>query len=553
MNRTAGNLPIFPDRPSEQSRPGFRWEIVTGAGLKFWAQRDNHHRMLTDALLEEAFTEWNDSNGRSRHMTLKVFPLKNGDIEDVLPLLQALPEWNAAETCKFRKEKSRRKGVTRYVLVPDGDYADRLKDSHAQTAYAALCNGWGDDGSGTRYFEVYAHRPDKAVFVDLSRKGSLLDPESIVLTDDSLFTVKGELVLGHEACSFVACGDTTAYWVEDLTGKLQQEYDQAAQGVRNYFPVYAELVVKNMGPTEEGFAAQYAGVYEVTEIKTVKAVELVPGKNHETRKIATGPLHSLVTSAAAMDVVYIPVPGATGAELTAPDNILPYIETYADTAGTFQLRMKDFPQLSSNMPVSIELKTPPMTSFRNEGRGALIIKSGIESDDNVRITVNGNILCGPISCQDLQIVSNREKTFDTDQPIVCRNLNINVQDNGSLKLSGDVRCARLEARMNGNGSLQVDRIQATDVTATSAVSGRLKLAGTCENATYVAAGSGDIQAGDLQASRVAATVTSSGSIFCQALEKMTVGTTGTGTVRYKGRPVIVRSSSVRNESIQPLK
>lgn len=43
-----GSLPEFPEKPSREAYEGFEWETVTGAGLKFWAQKNGNIRMLAD-------------------------------------------------------------------------------------------------------------------------------------------------------------------------------------------------------------------------------------------------------------------------------------------------------------------------------------------------------------------------------------------------------------------------------------------------------------------------------------------------------------------------
>lgn len=79
-------------------------------------------------------------------------------------------------------------------------------------------------------------------------------------------TVKGELVIGHEVCSFIAEGDSVDYWVSDETGELTQKYDEVTKGVKNGTPVYVELEVVDMGKADDGFAANYASVYQVKKI-----------------------------------------------------------------------------------------------------------------------------------------------------------------------------------------------------------------------------------------------------------------------------------------------
>lgn len=91
-------------------------------------------------------------------------------------------------------------------------------------------------------------------------------PASILTPAKSVLSVEGDLVIGHEVRSFTAKGDSLSYWIVDKTGKLAQEYDQITDGTKNAVPIYVELEVMDMGRSEEGFAADYAGVYHVVKI-----------------------------------------------------------------------------------------------------------------------------------------------------------------------------------------------------------------------------------------------------------------------------------------------
>lgn len=84
-------------------------------------------------------------------------------------------------------------------------------------------------------------------------------------------SVKGELIIAHEVRSFVADGDTVCYWVIDKTGELYKQYDELTKGQKNGVPVHAELEVRDMGKSQEGFAAEYDGVYEVVKIDKLSA------------------------------------------------------------------------------------------------------------------------------------------------------------------------------------------------------------------------------------------------------------------------------------------
>ena len=396
-----GKYPVFPEQPTQKARQGFKWEIVSGAGLQFWAQRDSQTCVVTDGLLEGAVVKHTDRSRSDGRPVIKIFHIEDGDIDDVLDQLEESPGWNSEETCKFKEVDCDRKGVTRYVLVPTGDYADRFEAAmEAKEAIPSTCNGWGVGNSGRRYFEIHDSHPDKASFMEIGQEQPLFDPESIVLTDIPLQTVRGELVIGHEVRTFTSCGDTMVYWVKDLTEKLLPTYDNATQGTRNGYPAYAELQIRNMGKSYEGFAAGYAGVYEVTEVREVKTVALTAGKNSDSRKISVDSLNTLVTSAS-LDIIYTPTPGEKDIELNAPENVLPFLEVYVNKNGTLFVNMKHFADISSDTPFSIELKAPPMDTFHNKGTGTLILKDGAYSDGDVRVTADGPVICGPITCRDL--------------------------------------------------------------------------------------------------------------------------------------------------------
>lgn len=78
--------------------------------------------------------------------------------------------------------------------------------------------------------------------------------------------IRGRVVFSHEVRAFTPEGDTTEYWLQDRGGALEEAYDRLTGGVKNGTPVRAELRVRYLGPSDEGFAAEYAGVYRVMEI-----------------------------------------------------------------------------------------------------------------------------------------------------------------------------------------------------------------------------------------------------------------------------------------------
>lgn len=52
----------------------------------------------------------------------------------------------------------------------------------------------------------------------------------------------------------------------DETGELMQKYDDMTKGIKNGKPVYVELEVVDMSKADDGFAADYEGVYQIMKI-----------------------------------------------------------------------------------------------------------------------------------------------------------------------------------------------------------------------------------------------------------------------------------------------
>ena len=91
--------------------------------------------------------------------------------------------------------------------------------------------------------------------------------QEVSAVSDSVITCSGRLVMGHEAYSFTPDGDTLSYWVVDRSGELKKRYEETLPvDAKPYTPVSAELKVKMLGPSSEGFAAEYDGVVEVQAI-----------------------------------------------------------------------------------------------------------------------------------------------------------------------------------------------------------------------------------------------------------------------------------------------
>ena len=265
----------FGERPSRAPHEGFEWQELTGAGLRLWVQSNDRIRLVADPALPGIVMVRDGDN--TPRMLIRIFDLPDNDINDVIDALSATPGWDKSQTCRFEEVKSPRNGVRRYALVPDGEYAVQTGKLMKSEPLPAPCNGWGVGNSGTRYFEIHESRPDKAIFMEIGQEAPLFDENSVVFTEntarpeDELTVLGGTVRIGHEVRSFCPDGSDMEFWIVDKTGRLNEAYDKITGGIKNGKPAHATLKVEYNGKWDDGFAAEYSGVYFVREVIAIQA------------------------------------------------------------------------------------------------------------------------------------------------------------------------------------------------------------------------------------------------------------------------------------------
>lgn len=272
--------PVFPDKPSREAYEGFIWEKIEQNGLKFWAQKNAQIQIQTNPSIPGAEIVWQDSPKSSR-MIMRLFYLPHKKIEDLLDILPSDTSWIQPTDCQFQEIPSHRQGVKRYVLRPQGADGKEYQTKSKTEPIPATCNGWGIGNSGIQYFEIHANHPELALFVEIGQEAPLFDEESILITNTQLPSlqtinsqkVKGTLTIAHETRSFRDEKNQKEYWILDQTGQLYEKYDSLTQGIKNGIPVEAELFVKEQETNKDGFAADYAGTYQIIKIINLKKKE----------------------------------------------------------------------------------------------------------------------------------------------------------------------------------------------------------------------------------------------------------------------------------------
>lgn len=166
------------DIPSRKAYEGFIWKKISGAGLSLWVQENDNIQLIPDESLPGILMIRKKDN--ISHRLIQVFKLPNHDINDVIKTLEKTSNWDKQQTCQFKEIQSGRKKVKRFIMVPDGEYAEKIKKQMKSEPIPAPCNGWGVGNSGSRYFEIHEDHPDKAIFIEIGQDAPLFDENSII-------------------------------------------------------------------------------------------------------------------------------------------------------------------------------------------------------------------------------------------------------------------------------------------------------------------------------------------------------------------------------------
>jgi hypothetical protein len=115
--------------------------------------------------------------------------------------------------------------------------------------------------------------------------------------------------------------------------------------------------------------------------------------------------------------------------------------------------------------------------------------------------------------------------------------------NTHLGVSVKITAPTLEGvTVTGSGDIHVAGLKAQEISAHVTGSGEVTLLGDAEHFRGEVTGSGDLRADDLAARDVRVKVTGSGNASVRAAERLDASVTGSGSVRYSGRPSTVVKS-----------
>jgi hypothetical protein len=117
---------------------------------------------------------------------------------------------------------------------------------------------------------------------------------------------------------------------------------------------------------------------------------------------------------------------------------------------------------------------------------------------------------------------------------------IDLSGSGSVESQTPIKAAGLKISLSGSGNVKLTSLQAPVLTANITGSGDIYLSGDNDQAGMEATitGSGSIKADELRVANATIHITGSGSARVNVMKELETDITGSGSVLYKGNPVI---------------
>lgn len=124
------------------------------------------------------------------------------------------------------------------------------------------------------------------------------------------------------------------------------------------------------------------------------------------------------------------------------------------------------------------------------------------------------------------------------------NLSLNIAGSGDIEAE-NLQYTGISCSVKGSGDVELKNVKANAVKADVQGSGDVEIKGSTRQATLTVKGSGDIKAEKLTADNVVANISGSGDINCYASKKLDAKVSGSGDIEYKGSPSSVSKEGRR--------
>ena len=258
-----------------------------------------------------------------------------------------------------------------------------------------------------------------------------------------------------------------------------------------------------------------------------------------TKPVTVGKFKAIELSGSP-DLVFTQRPGVPKVQIYGEENIVPLVDVRTEN-NILYISLKHRGSISYDK-LQIKVSSGILNAATLEGSGSIYINGNLKAG-NMQMTLkgSGDIHFGNMACASTVLTLNGSGDI-SGYNIVCNGFTAVAQGSGSIdigKLDGD----NVSSHLTGSGDISLNNITASNVSSQLTGSGDISLKGIAQNAAYMAKGSGDIKAADMQTENVFAESKGSGNVYCFALKTLNARAKGSGEVKYKGAPKLILPES----------
>ena len=200
---------------------------------------------------------------------------------------------------------------------------------------------------------------------------------------------------------------------------------------------------------------------------------------------------------------------------------------------------------------------PTVTENRNI-KNFTGFKSGISADitlkqtsGSYKVTVSGqknilSLLKTEVVDGNLKITFEKGYSMNYNEPLKITleapSFNyLGMSGSGDVKAEGTLSGEKLTVNISGSGDFDLNNIKYGDISVGISGSGDVDLAGSVESIDLSISGSGDLNAENLKAQKALCSVSGSGNISLNVTKELDATISGSGDIRYSGKPASVRT------------
>lgn len=223
-------------------------------------------------------------------------------------------------------------------------------------------------------------------------------------------------------------------------------------------------------------------------------------------------------------------------EVVAQENLISIIETYV-SGNTLNIEIKDGTCYRSSSAVEVHVSLPELEALRLSGSGEVFADVAETREFECSNSGSGRINIDEVVADAISLTNSGSGTMNLTESSAGE---LNVMQSGSGTIDGGTfyGTGNVKIRHSSSGRIRASIPEGTAIDVVLSGSGNVDLDGEVTSAGYTLNSSGKIDALELEAIEVEATVTGSGKIFTWATETLKATITGSGDVIYRGQPTI---------------